>query len=856
MIQHVKNLDEQDITAQVLVKAFVRAAQPETAGSSEQDSGELIARLNEGAFKTEFSPLIEKFASILITPEDIAKTVKTLLPQMDASLEQTLGGHLHALTRKDSEAYIKLSGFGNEYAEAMLLRFFIKIAEKNPSFDGKDTLIVVTEKLLAAVERFYQEAQTEIKPQDLAQKFNDHLFKEVFGIDSEEALAGFPEPIKAKVYSLINNLIKDSALKIYASLQTLEGDQERIVNAREGLKKFGIDQSGRAFADILSERLANGIMSILPQTVAEMGPRGMKNVNIIHRAIEENLDVLARGNLEVARVLLNYAQAPQLKGMLAAKIGDAAAPDAMVEGKAKAAELVNGLIAENLNNVFEKAVNFENQEGAKFNRKLMSNLISVVGSHLKNYNQAKKIAAEEGRGEITFADFTQAAGGALHPAVPMKPVSFGLSVAAINHFMRGALDAEKQAQLHDALAKLMAQELVGNVVITHRVLMDTIQDIPGVYPFTRAQERDFIRLEVEEGKSIRDLIREEGNAHSAQRKEKAFDAASASLLKMLFPNGKDDLYFIPKELRGIAWKKFRTIGLPSVLATVTESLLDEVSVKGIIASVLKSAHESLKKVEVDLSIPEDNSFDDLDQVSGELVGQLADMLQLPDLVKNLLRDSVTGEVSPSIAKSVGALLRKQFNGEFIKEALKSSLENAVRNKSTGEPKMKFEYNAPDAAAVKRLERIGYLDAKIERLAPAVADAAVSNFIESTWKTAQAKFDALIEKTFGKIGSKLKHALDAIFGYVFFEIIGKTLSFFVNQSGLKEWLRKKYHEYISIDENRERIVNLFVKAPKDQPIDPYSILNEDLVFKLADSLQETVKETIKKRELAVAEEVAG
>ncbi|MBA2367549.1 MAG: hypothetical protein H0V82_00815 [Candidatus Protochlamydia sp.] len=855
MIELVKNSDEQDITPQLIVKAYISSAQFET-GLTEQQIEELIA-LIEGAFKQEFSPLIEKFASILVTPEEVAGSVKTLLPQMDEPLEHMLAEHLHALTRKDAEASIKLSSFGNEYAEAMLLRFFIRIAEKNPPVDGKDTLIVVTEKLLAAIERLYEEAQTEMTPDDLAQRFNDHLFKEVFGIDSEEAFAGFPESMKATIYNAINTMIKTSALKVHASLQTLEGDQERIVNAKEGLKRFGVDQSGRALAAILSERLANGVMKILPQTLSERGPQGIRNVNIIHRAVEENLDVLARSNLEVARVLLNYTGAPRLKGMLTAKIDEAAAPDAIVEGKAKAAELVDGLILDNLNNVFEKIVNFEDQEGKKFNRKLMSNLITVVGSHLKNYNEAKKIAAEEGRGEFTFADFRQAAGGALHPAVPVKAVSFEQSVAAINHFMRGALDAGKQAQLHAALANLMAQELVGDVVITHKVLMDTIQGIPGVYPFTRVQERDFIKLEVVEGKSIRDLIREEGNAHTVQRKEKVFDTASASLLKLLFPNGKKDLYFIPEELRGAAWKKFRTVGLPSVLAAVTESLLDEVSMKGIIASVLKSAHKGLnEKVVVDLSLPEDNSFDDLDQVSGELVGQLADLLELPSLIKNMLRDSVTGEVSPSIAKSVGAALRKKFNGDFIKETLESSLESALREKSTGGPKMTFEYNAPDVAAAKRLERIRSLDAKIERLAPAVADAAVSNFIESTWKTAQAKFDASIEKAFGKIGSKLKHALDAIFGFVFFEVIGRALSFLANQSGLKEWLRKKFHTYISIDENREKIVNLLAKAPQDQPIDLHSILNEDLAFKLVDSLQDTVRKTIKAREEAAAEEVAG
>ena len=124
---------------------------------------------------------------------------------------------------------------------------------------------------------------------------------------------------------------------------------------------------------------------------------------------------------------------------------------------------------------------------------------------------------------------------------------------------------------------------------------------------------------------------------------------------------------------------------------------------------------------------------------------------------------------------------------------------------------------------KRLEEISEFDASIKKLIPAIADAGLANFIETLWKTAQAKFDALIAKTYGNIGLKLKQALDAIFRSIFFKIAGSVLYTFIDKMGIKKLLMKIFHDILSLEENRQRIVDLLIKVPEGGPVSSHPVL---------------------------------
>jgi hypothetical protein len=830
--------DDIEATPRSFLKAFYRAVQEEP-GEAEYNT--LLNRL-EGEDRGAVLALIKKFSAIVMTPETIAEIAKSAVPDLDVHLQRELSDQLQKATRGGSAAYQGIASFAGEYIEGMAVRFFQRVAEKNPPVPGKDSFVVLTENLLKAAERLYTEAQTDEPIEATAQRFNDKIFKEVFGIDSEEAFEGFPEPVKELLYQTVGTLITDNVLKIHAGMSQFESARPGIIEAREELKRFGKNAAGEALAVILAEDITKATMDAVPFILTQAGPQGIRTVNMVQRVIDDNLDQLARGGLEAARLIHNYTKAPQMKTMLEEALTGAAEPDAVVAGKTKAAELVNGLTVDTLNKLFSRVVDFEDKKGAAFNRKLLSGVLGVVGQHLKTYNEAKKRAQSAGRKDFTFAEFIAASGGALHPAVPVKPLTFERSIAAINEGLRGRLNASQKQQLQEEFAEMVALELKGDLVITDKLLLETITQVLGGDPLPRSLRKAIFKKTGE--MSVRSMIRAEGLAHKDQRDEKFFKPASENMLRLLFPNGKQDLTFIPDEMRSIAWKSLKTLVLPAVLGAVTETLLDEEMVKGVMVSILQSTEKTLKKEFVYKEAPpaEDPSLDSLDQASGELAIQLIDLLDMPVFVKNQIKDPKTGQINPSVAKSLGAALRAQFNGDFLKETIKTGLESAVE-RQRGKPTVHFTPYSDEQKEAKRARKIAEYDDEMKRLVPGIADASVSFAIESFWKTAQAKFDALIERAFGSIGVKLKKALDDIFNFVFFKIIGSIFSFLFVQSGFKEWLRNTFHSVLRLDENRERITDMLTKIPEGQPIDMHPLHNEDLVFKIGDVVQEAIRDAI-------------
>lgn len=854
LMKLAENLVEQPLTNELLVEAFLEAA-PAPLGNAEEIKAVLVRDLDGRGYAAGISALMEQLATIGVTPEKLTESLQQALPQIDNELKQELADKLHTVTRPGEAAYKDLSGFASEYVEGMLLRLFMRIAEKNPPVDGKDSLVVLLENLLAVVERKYQEAKT-LRDIDgvqqlptaamIAQELNDEIFKNILGIDSEDALNGLPDPVKKQVYDLLKDQLGQLVLKIYEGIHQAEG-AVAVGNVKEELKRFGVNQASQeAYATIIARDVAHVVVGqAVPHFLTKSGENGVRVVNQIVKGVDAYLDELARGNVEVANVLLNYTRAPALRGMLQDQMDRVAQSTNLVEEKARAANFVNDLVLVNLNRLFAKTVEFEEAEGAQFNRKLMGNILLVATNHIKTLNEAQKRAKAAGRDNIAQADYMAAAGDKLHSAIPTQKITFDASVELINERLFGVLTVEQQMRLKEELAVLMKSEMKGDLIFTHKILIDKIEQIRGE-PLSKAAKK---RLgKVQNGKSVRDVIREEANAHLQQRKEFFGDAATKTLLRVIFPNGKNDLDFIDEALRKPVWKALKKDVFPSAINQIIETVLEEAMLKEIVASALDSTLETLNgEVKLDLSPPEDPSHDQLDDVSGEFMSAMIDMLDLPAFVKKQIKDPKTGEINPSVKIALGASLRKQFNGQFIKTSLEKALESAVkRDPVTGEPTIKFNSDNSAQKAAKNARRIAELDVKIKQQTYDVADASVTYVIRSTWKSAQYKFDQLVEKAFGKIGRKFKNALDAVFGFIFFKVVGTVLGFLFTQSGLEGWLRKRFHEILSLDANRERILNWFTKIPEGQPVDTHVLANEDLVYKIAEVLQETVEETLRER----------
>jgi hypothetical protein len=409
---------------------------------------------------------------------------------------------------------------------------------------------------------------------------------------------------------------------------------------------------------------------------------------------------------------------------------------------------------------------------------------------------------------------------------------------------------EEQKQLKIALAEMVALQKKGDGIFTVKELIDTIERIrkvPEQAPELSRARKQTLR-KIIDGRSIKDFVYQDARAIEEQRKMHFQDPATKTLMKMLFPGGKKDLanLGIPEHMRLTAWKLMKTDVFPIAIQTIVKTALDEANIKTMISSALKSAQETLEgEIVLDSSIPDDPSKDKLDDASGELIGAMLEMIELPAVLKNRLRDKKTGEVSSALKQAIGASLRKQFNGNFIEDALKSALKSAAqRDPVTGEPTITIDTSSEESKKLKREEKIAELDLKIQQQVYDVVDTSVSYAIKNLWVKAQAKFDQLVLKAFGKIGLKLKQALDSIFRFIFFKLIGTALEFIYDKTMLKALIKKMFHSLLSLDANRQKILDFLTHTPDNQPIGSHPLHLEALGYNLARAVRLSVEEALR------------
>src|SRR6201999_142578 len=109
----------------------------------------------------------DEINQILITPEEIAADIGKNIPYLDVNLQQELANKLQGFIHNQSEVYQNGTDFVGTYIEGVLLKIFIGVAKNNPKQPGKDTLIILTEKLLDIVTTKYQEIKSGKKVEDV-----------------------------------------------------------------------------------------------------------------------------------------------------------------------------------------------------------------------------------------------------------------------------------------------------------------------------------------------------------------------------------------------------------------------------------------------------------------------------------------------------------------------------------------------------------------------------------------------------------------------------------------------------------------------------------------------------------------
>lgn len=785
--------------------------------------------------KLENHKVLEGILNVLITPEEITEAVGNVLPTVDKKLLKALAGEMHDLTHS-SKAYESFSSFGEAAIEGVLLKLFMHVAQKNPPQNGEESVIILTKKLMIEVVKKYKEQKANISPtNEILKELNDWIVVELLGIESSASFNGLPDSVKETLYLKLKDFIGGLLVKSKESLATLVDQNPNRSIAKEN-------------AQILAEDLSNLLVTTVPKVLTEMGTHKMIGVNFISKGVASYLEELSGKNLAIGSVILNFTQAGTIQDILGDVLKEVGAEGKYPEEVKKAKEMAANLILKPLKGIKDQAVKFEEKKGVAFDQKLIANVLVAAADHLKNLNEARVLAAANHRSSITHKDFVNAAKGKLHPAVPKTAVSFDETIEAIGTTLYSSDPSKwpvkwsvEQKNLRDHLIKLSKQDANGKVVMSIEHVIAIVQRINSnvtgghVILLDPAQLTALKNYRNADGLDLRDLIRKEWEAPDVQRQKEFYGPAIQTVMKMIFPNGKGDLTFVPEELRNPVWKICEKNLFPSVLPMLTELILNPQTINQMVLNSLKLMNENLKgPIVLEPGEPADRPLDAIDQAAGALIKEALKLATLPDLIRNQLRDSQTGEITPAVQKAFAATLRKQFNGQFIKETIEKAFEKVVERDKGGNYLLKPEPLDVKAAA----EKDKVVQKELKNEVREMIDVSISYYIRSTWVQAQDRFDKFIEGALGKIGAKLKRALDEVFGFIFFKIIGTILYYLIYP--VKGFLKEKIYELISLDVNLSKIMSLLTKAPSDQPLtEGHVVYNEALFYNIFEAIEDTV-----------------
>lgn len=790
----------------------------------------------------------------------IQESIDALAPQLEDELRGKLVKQLQSIVSEDSSAYVNGAAFVSAYVEGALLDVFIEVAKKNPATRSKDSMGVLTEKLLNTVMEKYVQAKSNPEGVNFSIELNDAIMQELLGIDSPATFKGLPEGVQPLVYDAVKNQVGEMVLKIQEGLKLISSANEELKAKKEKSKKFGIEEgAAKGVIEQFSLDVIDMVLHSVLFSLAEETGEDRKGVVMISKTIEGVVRDLARGNMEVGKVLLNYRNEDHFKGVLRDHLATIGDPQNLVEDKKIVVDLVGNFLFDFTNTAVEKSVAFAEKEGEVFTRRLMTRILGISADHLRHLNDARALAAAEGRSTIRHADFTGAlkkSGEDLHPAVPYAPATYEKTLEALKSKLYPNLKKnEKELFVRniEAFRHLIDQkvndEILGIKLLSIEEFSEELSNVfaTKIGRALTEKEKQALDLPDESGLALKDIMRKEGDAFDLQRKENAQVPAANAILEMVFPRGKDDLKFVPEELRGTVWDLFKKNLLPVIFTTLTDVVLDPQMINTIVLKSLENANEALKgDVSWQPPGPVDRSPEAraLDQVSGELIAEALRATTLPKWAQNMLKDE-KGEISDAIKESMGAALRQQFSGSFIRDKLEIALKNAVGRDEAGKPVLNF---TPKDKKTKELERIADMKKTEKELKKAFRETvyvSIGYYFRSRWVNFQHDFDELITKACGDKGTKVKHYLDLAFRKFFIEI-GVNIVLYWLSTPIRWAVKKVVNAFI--DANRESILKLLTEVPPDRPeaaLKNYVLYHEDLLYKVGQAVSEVINEFINK-----------
>lgn len=839
------NSDKQPLTYQLIIDAYAEVAQVEL---SKEERITLKAKLKE-------QRVLEDIRTIIFSPEQCADFLQKKYPTViNRELRDALVKELQYIVHNNPACFNRATTLLRGCVEGVIVQLFLRIAKQNPPENGKDSFLVMIENILDLTAEKLEAAKTN-PAGTVITKFNDDFFKEILGITSADSFDGLLPELKPIVYEAIKDKISNYLDPIQKSLEALNNTSEEVIETKAKMKKFGMGPDGvKSNVEILSEDLAN---LTITSTVQYREMRGDKSygVNVISGLIESTLEEFAHKKYEVAQLLLNYPKMAKFEERIGDDVKSLVDPEKHSKSKEKAVELISNWIGVPVNRLLEHTVGLEAVDGVNFDRNLIKNVLGVVKDHIKTLNQAKEIAGKNGKTAIQYEDFIAAAGDKLHPAVSKKGVDYQRTIDLI--FERLDLDdastaklRESQKEIRSILIRMVDEENTGKKNLSTKAIIAEIDRMMiGATGGGLTQEmRESLAETNEKGVSLKKLIREEARAPHAQRKKEFYSPEARRFLTVLFPNGKEDLTYVATEQRGTVWKLYKEKLFPMLLTVLTDLLFDPKTIGDMLLNSLMTLRDTFKQdYVISQGEPAGLPLDPLDEVSGELIEEMLKLIELPERIKGWLVDSKTGKISPAMKKSLGASLRSQFNGTFIQRKVVQGLATLVKRNEKNGYKMQYDTRPKAEKDKESLGKALELNKNLQQVTREVLTTCTSYFIQRTWILAQARFDQLVEKAFGKIGAELKRALDMVFRFIFIRFIGSILSWlYTPLKPLEPWVQNKIQEkiygWVSLDKNIETIIDIFKKAPREDGLtDGQVSYYEDVVFKMVGAMHQTIDE---------------
>ncbi|MCB1119218.1 MAG: hypothetical protein KDK65_04585, partial [Chlamydiia bacterium] len=238
---------------------------------------------------------------------------------------------------------------------------------------------------------------------------------------------------------------------------------------------------------------------------------------------------------------------------------------------------------------------------------------------------------------------------------------------------------------------------------------------------------------------------------------------------------------VPEAVREKTWKALtETLG-PDILAKALGAALEPEALNGYITSVLESVHAAITSKE--------------EKTQSESKPLSEDVKQFQEEYEELMRQAARG-----FGSDVEFLVA---NIGLLRRAAAGSLQGVVQTVLEEKPfsKMLEEALVAGAAAVNQPPKAK--ESKKREIVKEIVIDSRKEFeegIKQHWNGMQDSIDSWVESTFGKLGLDVKHAIDKVFHFVFFDVLGGALNFFFG------WTLDLLFDYM-IDRGQKRVTTI-------------------------------------------------